>query len=113
VSENQTGDVQNPDRPTKAERRAQRETELAAKQVSLPDKRYGVILADPEWRFEPYRRDTGMDRAAEAREFRIGPMRRSGLVAGAGPVTGELRPSIRATRFAATVEAVPPPRPRQ
>lgn len=53
------------DHPTKAERRATREADLAAKQAALPDKRYGVILADPEWRFEPYSRDTGMDRAAD------------------------------------------------
>jgi N6-adenosine-specific RNA methylase IME4 len=50
---------------TKAERRAERELELASKQMALPDKRYGVIAADPEWRFEPYSRDTGMDRAAD------------------------------------------------
>ena len=30
-------------------RRAQRETELAARIKELPDKRYGVILADPYW----------------------------------------------------------------
>src|SRR5262249_27672431 len=29
------------------------------------DKRYGVIYADPEWRFEPWSRETGMDRAAD------------------------------------------------
>src|SRR5260370_17888596 len=52
------------DPPTKADRRAAREAELAAKQVALPDKSYGVIYADPPWRFEPYSRDTGMDRAA-------------------------------------------------
>lgn len=28
-------------------------------------RRYGVIYADPEWRFEPYSRETGMDRAAD------------------------------------------------
>lgn len=50
---------------TKAERRAERESELAAKQEALPEKKYGVILADPEWRFEPYSRETGMDRAAD------------------------------------------------
>jgi N6-adenosine-specific RNA methylase IME4 len=50
---------------TKAERRADREFELAAKVVALPTKRYGVIVADPEWRFEPYSRETGMDRAAD------------------------------------------------
>ncbi len=31
----------------------------------LGGKRYGVILADPPWRFEPYSRETGMDRAAD------------------------------------------------
>jgi len=50
---------------TKAERRAAREAELAAKQAALPTKRYGVIVADPEWRWEPYSRETGMDRAAD------------------------------------------------
>ncbi len=48
--------------PTKSERRARREADLAARQTALPTKRYGVILADPEWRFEPYSRETGMDR---------------------------------------------------
>jgi N6-adenosine-specific RNA methylase IME4/predicted XRE-type DNA-binding protein len=50
---------------TKAERRAERERELATKQIDLPATRYGVIVADPEWRFEPYSRETGMDRAAD------------------------------------------------
>jgi hypothetical protein len=45
--------------------RARREAELGAKQRALPEKRYGVILADPPSRFEPYSRVTGMDRAAE------------------------------------------------
>jgi len=49
----------------KKERRDQRERELATVQTALPDKRYGVIYADPEWRFEVYNRDTGMDRAAD------------------------------------------------
>lgn len=49
----------------KKERRQEREAELGAKQSALPTKRFGVILADPEWRFEPYSRDTGMDRAAD------------------------------------------------
>lgn len=49
----------------KKERRAERERELATKQASLPNKRYGVIYADPEWRFEVYSRETGMDRAAD------------------------------------------------
>ena len=38
-------------RLTKAEKRAEREAELAAKIIALPKKRYGVIVADPEWRF--------------------------------------------------------------
>lgn len=49
----------------KKERRAERERDLAAKQSALPEKRYGVIYADPEWRFEVYSRDTGLDRAAD------------------------------------------------
>jgi N6-adenosine-specific RNA methylase IME4 len=54
-------------RPTKikAKKRAKRERELARKQFALPSKRYGVIVSDPEWRFEPYSRATGMDRAAD------------------------------------------------
>lgn len=46
-------------------RRADRERVLGGIQTALPDKRYGVILADPEWRFEVYSRETGMDRAAD------------------------------------------------
>lgn len=49
----------------KKQMRAERERELAAKQQALPQQRFGVILADPEWRFEPYSRETGMDRAAD------------------------------------------------
>lgn len=49
----------------KKERRAERERDLASRQAALPEKRYGVIYADPEWRFEVYSRDTGMDRAAD------------------------------------------------
>jgi N6-adenosine-specific RNA methylase IME4 len=45
--------------------RERRERELAAKQCALPDSRYGVILADPPWRFKVYSRETGMDRAAD------------------------------------------------
>jgi N6-adenosine-specific RNA methylase IME4 len=46
-------------------KRAEVERRLGAKQRALPDRRYGVILADPEWRFEPFSRETGMDRAPE------------------------------------------------
>jgi N6-adenosine-specific RNA methylase IME4 len=42
-----------------------REAELGERQRALPEKRYGVILANPPWRFEPYSRITGIDRAAE------------------------------------------------
>lgn len=49
----------------KQERRTERERELGEKQTALPEKKYGVILADPEWRFEPWSRTTGMDRAAD------------------------------------------------
>jgi N6-adenosine-specific RNA methylase IME4 len=48
----------------KAARRAQRERDLGEKIRALPDKKYGVIVADPEWEFEPWSPITGMDRAA-------------------------------------------------
>lgn len=62
---NQNGSEVSQKGSTKAERRAQRELELANNQTALPTRRYGVIVADPEWQFEPYSRDTGMDRAAD------------------------------------------------
>jgi N6-adenosine-specific RNA methylase IME4 len=51
-------------------RRAEKEAELGARQAALPaDKRYGVIYADPPWRFEPYtyhcESGLGLDRAAD------------------------------------------------
>lgn len=49
----------------KKERRVEREQQTAEKIRALPDKRYGVILADPEWKFEVYSAVTGMDRSAE------------------------------------------------
>ena len=49
----------------KKKAREAREKALGEVQCALPNKRYGVILADPEWRFEPYSRDSGMDRAAD------------------------------------------------
>lgn len=58
----QRGDISS---MVKKQVRSIRELSLAAKQKGLPDKRYGVIYADPEWRFEPYSRKTGMDRAAD------------------------------------------------
>lgn len=49
----------------KKEARDARERDLGSRQRALPDKQYGVIYADPEWRFEPYSRDSGLDRAAD------------------------------------------------
>jgi N6-adenosine-specific RNA methylase IME4 len=49
----------------KQEKRARLEAELASRILALPACVYGVGLADPGWRFEPYSRTTGMDRAAD------------------------------------------------
>jgi N6-adenosine-specific RNA methylase IME4 len=49
----------------KRERRTQREAELAARQLALPDKCCGVLYSDCAWRFEVWSRETGMDRAAD------------------------------------------------
>jgi N6-adenosine-specific RNA methylase IME4 len=49
----------------KRDKRAAKETELGARQRALPNRRYGVLYADPPWRFEPWSRETGMDRAAD------------------------------------------------
>ncbi|TPK15082.1 hypothetical protein FJ490_02125 [Mesorhizobium sp. B2-5-11] len=38
---------------------------MKAAAESLGQGAFGVILADPPWRFEPYSRQTGMDRAAD------------------------------------------------
>ncbi len=35
-------------------RRQERERALGARQIALPGKKYGVIYADPEWRFATY-----------------------------------------------------------
>jgi len=45
--------------------RENREKILGGMQLALPDKKFGVILADPEWRFATYSRDSGLDRAAD------------------------------------------------
>lgn len=45
--------------------RDQREQALGQKQLALPDKKYGVILADPEWEFTVFSKVTGMDRAPD------------------------------------------------
>jgi N6-adenosine-specific RNA methylase IME4 len=48
----------------KKQARAAREQRLGAKQRALPDKKYGVIVADPEWDDEVWSSETGMDRHA-------------------------------------------------
>jgi N6-adenosine-specific RNA methylase IME4 len=55
----------NPKLVAKQERRAERERSTAGKILTLPDKKYGVFYADPEWRDEVYSRETGLDRAAD------------------------------------------------
>ena len=49
----------------KREARSARESELSAALIALPKKRYGVVLADPEWRFEVWSRETGLDRSPD------------------------------------------------
>ena len=48
----------------KQTRRREREAELGARQKALPRQEYGVIYADPPWRFEVWS-EAGMDRSAE------------------------------------------------
>jgi ParB/RepB/Spo0J family partition protein len=42
--------------------RQEREVRLSAKQRALPDKKFGVILADPEWDDNVYSRESGMSK---------------------------------------------------
>jgi N6-adenosine-specific RNA methylase IME4 len=51
-------------RVVKRDRRAERERELGERQTALPQKKYGVIYADCEWKFLT-RSEDGMDRSAE------------------------------------------------
>ena len=44
--------------------RAERERELGGKIIALPDAKFGVIVADPEWHTSAYSEETGMDRHA-------------------------------------------------
>jgi N6-adenosine-specific RNA methylase IME4 len=61
--------VTKPTTELKRQQRAEKEvalaevTRVAAEQIGT--QLYGVIYADPPWRFEPYSRDSGMDRAAD------------------------------------------------
>jgi len=45
--------------------RGETERRLGEKQRALPTELFGLIYADPATRFEPYSRETGMDRAAD------------------------------------------------
>jgi N6-adenosine-specific RNA methylase IME4 len=49
----------------KRKHREKRERDLGAKLVALPTKRYGLIYADPPWKFRTFSVVTGMDRSAE------------------------------------------------
>jgi N6-adenosine-specific RNA methylase IME4 len=50
----------------KHKQRIDRIVELSGVETALPnDMLFPVLYADPPWRFEPYSRDTGMDRAAD------------------------------------------------
>ena len=52
----------------KQQARGQREAALGAKQYALPLKRYGAILADPEWRFETWS-PRGMDNSSPENHY--------------------------------------------
>ena len=55
----------NPKLVAKQARRTERELALAGKILALPDKKYGIIYGDPEWRDEVWSRETGLDRAPD------------------------------------------------
>ena len=48
----------------KKHERAEKEKRLGQKQIDLPDAKFGVILADPAWKFKTFS-DKGMDRSAD------------------------------------------------
>jgi N6-adenosine-specific RNA methylase IME4 len=45
--------------------RKEKELRLGAKQIALPQKKYGVILADPEWKFKTYSEEGKLGTSAE------------------------------------------------
>jgi ParB-like chromosome segregation protein Spo0J len=53
-----------PDQAVKKATRKKKEKDLSQKQAALPTKQYGVIYADPEWKFETFS-ENGVDRSAE------------------------------------------------
>lgn len=57
----------NPKLKAKQARRDERERDTAARlmTLALPDRRYGVIYADPEWRDEVWSRESGLGRSAD------------------------------------------------
>ncbi len=61
----EAGDAQAVRTVIKQGRRATRERELGTRQIVLPQRKYGVIFADPEWRYQVRSRATGMDRVAD------------------------------------------------
>lgn len=58
-------DIRQKEQDDKKARRVQREAELGQHQMALPARKFGVIYADPEWKFETYSETTGMDRSAD------------------------------------------------
>lgn len=58
-------DLRAVDQQAKKERREIRERDLGARQRALPEKRFGVIYADPEWPWEVWGEETGKDRSPE------------------------------------------------
>ena len=57
----------NPRLKAKQARRDEREQATASKlrSLPLPDRKYGAILEDPEWRDEVWSRETGLDRSPD------------------------------------------------
>ena len=49
----------------KKKARAQKEASLGLKIDGLPTEKFGVIVADPPWKYKTYSEETGMDRAAD------------------------------------------------
>ncbi len=49
----------------KAEKREERERALGAKVAALPNRKYCVIIADPEWKYEVWSEETGRDRSPD------------------------------------------------
>ncbi len=65
IQKAKAGEIVSVKTEAKKVQREAKEAALGARQQALPDKKYGVILADPAWQFEVYSRDSGLDRAAD------------------------------------------------